>query len=173
MRTAILTFIFLAACPGQTLTFGVLGGVRTTSSFTGDLTDESKRYVIGPSVDLRLPLRFSAEVDALYRRFGYSSTFVAPIIPGSVTVTRERDNAWEVPVPAKYRLPIRGLHPFAGIGIAPRVLSGRQDQSGYLTDPLTRLPIQPFAASHDPSHGPDVGPLIAGGVDLGIGWRTR
>jgi hypothetical protein len=169
MRTAILFLILSTASDGQTFTFGVLGGVRTTGSFTGNLTDESKRYAIGPSVDLQLPFGFSVEVDALYRRFGYSSTFVVPIVPGSVTVTRVRDNSWELPVLAKYHLPIRGLHPFAGIGIAARVISGRQDQSGYTIDPFTRLPSQPFASSYNPSYDPDAGLVIAGGVEMGIG----
>jgi hypothetical protein len=169
MRTAILFLIFTTTSGGQTFTVGVLGGVRTTGSFTGNLTDESKRYAIGPSVELQLPLGFSVEADALYRRFGYSSIFVVPIVPGSVTVTRERDNSWELPVLAKYHPPIRGLRSFAGIGVAPRVISGRQHQSGYTIDPFTRLPSQPFASSYNRDYGPDVGLVIAGGVDVGIG----
>ena len=168
MRKAALLFL-LALCAGaQTFTFGVLGGVRATGSFTGDLNDESRRYVVGPSADLRLPLHFSLEVDALYRRFGYSYTFVVPIVPGSLTVTRERDSSWEFPVLAKFHLPIRG-HPFAGIGAAPRILSGRVDQSGYTTDFFTGLPAEPFTHSYKTSYDPTAGLVTAGGVELGIG----
>jgi hypothetical protein len=169
MRKTALLALFAWGAGAQTFTFGVLGGVRTTGSFTGNLTDESRRYVLGPSADLRLPLHFSLEVDALYRRFGYSDTFVVPIVPGSLTVTRERDNSWEFPVLAKYHLPIRALHPFAGIGVAPRTISGRADQSGYTTDSFTRLPMQPFSGSYKTNYDPTVGLVIAGGADLGVG----
>lgn len=169
MRKTALLALFAWGAGAQTFTFGVLGGVRTTGLFTGNLTDESRRYVIGPSADLRLPLHLSVEIDALYRRFGYSDTFVVPIVPGSLTVTRERDNSWEFPVLAKYHLPIRGLHPFAGAGIAPRTISGRADQSGYTVNFLTGLPSQPFSGSYKTSYDPTVGLVIAGGAELGVG----
>lgn len=169
MREAALVVLFAWGAGAQTFTFGVLGGVRGTGSFTGNLSDESRRYVIGPSASLRLPLGFSVEVDALYRRFGYSDTFVVPIVPGSLTVTRERDNSLEFPVLAKYHVPIGGLRPFAGIGVAPRAIWGRAEQSGYTTDFFTRLPSQPFSGSYKTSYDPTVGLVIAGGVESGMG----
>lgn len=167
-KLALLTLIAWGGS-AQTFTFGVLGGVRTTGSFTGNLTDESKRYVFGPAADLQLPHHFSLEVDALYRRFGYSDTVVVPIVPGSLTVMRERDNSWEFPVLAKYHVPIRGLHPFAGAGVAPRRISGRVNQSGYTADFLTGLPSQPLSGSYKTSYDPTVGLVIAGGAEVGIG----
>lgn len=109
------------------------------------------------------------EVDALYRRFGYSDTFVVPIVPGSLTVTRERDNSWEFPVLAKFHLPVRALHPFAAAGVAPRAIWGRGDKSGYTTDFFTRLPSQPFSGSYKTSYDPTVGLVLGGGVELGVG----
>lgn len=168
MRKTALLFLVAWGAGAQTFTLGVLGGVRATGSFTGNLTDESRRYVVGPSADFELPLHFSLEIDALYRRFGYSYAFVVPIVPGSLTVTRERDNSWEFPVVAKFHLPIRG-HPFSGIGVAPRILSGRTDQSGYTTDYFTRLPSQPFSGSYKTNYDPTVGLVVAGGVELDVG----
>ena len=37
-----------------------------TDNVTGSLTSESKRYILGPMVEVRLPLHFSFELDALY-----------------------------------------------------------------------------------------------------------
>ena len=169
MRKPALLALFAWGAGAQTFTLGVVGGVRTTGLFAGNLTDESKRSVIGPAADLQLPLHLSLEVDALYRRFGYSDTFVVPILPGSLTVTRERDNSWEFPLLAKYRVPVSGLHPFAGIGVAPRKVSGRADQSGYTTDFFTGLPSQPFSSSYKTSYDPTVGLVVAGGIELGVG----
>jgi hypothetical protein len=169
VRKTVLLVLFAYGASAQTFNFGVLGGVRTAGSFTGNLTDESKRYVFGPAAELQLPHHFSFEVDGLYRRFGYSDTFVVPIVPGSLTVTRERDNSWEFPVLAKYHVPIRRLHPFAGAGVAPRTISGHAGQSGYTTDFITGLPSQPFSRSYKTSYDPTVGMVIAGGVEIGAG----
>jgi hypothetical protein len=123
----VLAVLAEALC-AQPFTFGVKGGVRTTDLLTGDLGDESKRYIVGPWVDLRLPFRFSLEVDALYQRSGYSASYANPL---EATFTRERDDSWEFPVLAKYHMPVSRLHPFAGIGMAPRIVSGNLTQSGY------------------------------------------
>src|SRR5690242_19911852 len=61
----------------QTLQVGALGGVIATSP-NAFRDGESKRYVIGPSVELRLfGTKLGIELDALYRRVGdsYASEF--------------------------------------------------------------------------------------------------
>src|SRR5215472_8028168 len=91
----------------QLFTFGVKGGVWTTgdignpTSFAGGILHlESKRYIIGPMVELRLPLRLSVEFDALYRRLGFTQD--VDFCCG-FSVSRERDNSWEFPITVKYR----------------------------------------------------------------------
>lgn len=54
------------------------------------------RFVLGPTVELRLPFGLGIEVDALYRSVKYPSS-----------------SSWEFPILAKYRLPVRGrVRPF-------------------------------------------------------------
>jgi hypothetical protein len=75
-----------------------------------------------------LPLRFSVEVDALYQRFGYSSTYINPV---QASRMRERDNSWQFPALAKYHLPVSHLRPFAGVGVSPRIVKADIVGTGY------------------------------------------
>ena len=111
----------MAAAPsfGQRLALGVKGGVRATDDFlSGSATSESKRYVVGPMVELLLPHRLGVEVNALYRRFGYRSS--AGSVFGYFT-ERDRGNSWEFPMLLKYRFAGRL---YAAGGYAPRTING-------------------------------------------------
>lgn len=127
----------------QQFGFGVTGGVRTTDDITGNVTSESRRYTVGPTAELGLPLGFGLEVDALYRRFGYTTS--AAFLGGFFT-DRERANSWEFPILVKHRLPGLIAHPFAEIGYAPRVMSG----SGVRDSTLINL--QTGATTHTNTH---------------------
>ena len=59
----------------------------SSQNFRFDTT--TNRYIIGPSVELRLPFGLGIELDVLYRHFGYSS-FSSP---GGITAT--------IPMPAR------------------------------------------------------------------------
>jgi len=154
----------------QAIAIGVEGGVRTTDDVSGSLTSESKRYIVGPTVDIRLPLRLSVEVDALYRRFGF--TGYGNTCCGSA-ILRERANSWEFPLILKYRLPVP-LHPFVGAGYAPRVVHGTDVTSGYYLSGITQSPPgsiytyfsnQPSSTNYSVTHGA----VVSGGVSLGAG----
>ena len=163
-KTVLLLLILGQGVVGQVFTVGVKGGIRTTGSFAGDLTDESKRYVVGPWIDLRLPVHFSVEADAFYQRLGYSAGYLSPV---QDTWTRERVNAWEFPVLAKFHLPERRLRPFVGVGVAPRIMNGRDASSGFAINPNTGAPVNAYAAEVKATYDPAVGLMIAGGVELG------
>ena len=166
MRIAVILLLF-AAKPAlaQPFTFGVKGGIRTDGVFSGDLTDESKRYTVGFSIDCRLPFHFSLEADALYQHSGFSATYNTPL---EVSQTRERDNIWMFPVLAKYHLPgSRQVHPFAGIGVAPRIVTARRTQSGYSIDPFTLADTNPYSQTSSSRYDPTVGLVIAAGVEIG------
>lgn len=116
---------------GQSVSAGVKGGVRTSGDFEYAATSESRRYVVGPTVEVRLPLRFAVGFDALYRRQGYSAGNGTPLYTRFV---READNVWEFPLLARYRIPFRGIRPFAETGWAPRIMSGSANARGsYLS----------------------------------------
>lgn len=107
MSHFLLIFITCCACSGQSLTIGVVGGARATNDVSTFVSmPESRRYIVGPSVELSLPHNLSIEVDALYHRLGYR--YVAPPIIGlsGIYNESERANSWEFPIVLKYKLPI-------------------------------------------------------------------
>jgi len=109
-------------CYGQSLSVGAVGGARVTDDLSGaGATSVSKRYVVGPALDIDLPLGLGVEVDALYRREGFQSSFSNAFIGVS---SEERANSWEFPILPKYKLPIPLAKPFLEAGYAPRVIHG-------------------------------------------------
>jgi|HubBroStandDraft_6_1064221.scaffolds.fasta_scaffold26332_3 hypothetical protein len=101
--------LFLLATIGsaQTVSFGVKGGVPFEDQARFD--DESRPYIVGPSIEVHLFGNFFVEADALYQRIGNELVSFS-IAPGSNTTagsttfstTRNRGNSWEFPVLAKY-----------------------------------------------------------------------
>ena len=119
MRTTLFFVLLAGVLPAQPFTFGVKGGVRLTTDLDNyDATSESKRYVAGPMITAALPAGFRLEIDALYRRVGYRTSF------GSVFgyfTERDRGNSWEFPIILRHSL-IRGL--YVGAGYAPLTING-------------------------------------------------
>lgn len=125
-----------ATCVAQPVTVGVRTGVRINDEITGGASSESKRYLVGPMVEVRLPHRFAVEVDALYSRFGYSTQVTTSLLRDPLTkqlltnvfTERVRANSWEFPLLAQYRFE-GPFHVLAGY--APRHVSGNFSDSGY------------------------------------------
>ena len=92
-----LLLLFGSFASAQSIGIGVKGGFRATDDFKsgGYATSESKRYVVGPMVTIGLPLGFSAEFDALYRRFAFRTGFTDTF--NSFT-QRGTANSWEFPI---------------------------------------------------------------------------
>ena len=111
---------------GHLVSFGVTGGVGLTDAFSshtfmGVDTDSrdfsnSKDYIVGPTIELHLPLSFSVEVDALYRPLNLTTTNTIIAGPGFMTSVSSKLNSWEFPVLAKYRLPGHLIRPFIEAG---------------------------------------------------------
>ena len=125
------------AIPGlsQPLTVAVEGGVR----LGGDAGDpriydphvdpsNSKPYLVGPAIEVRLPWRFALEAGALYSRLG--NTLYIPLIANE-SLIRTVANSWEFPLLVKYRLPARGVHPHVIAGVAPRRAGGTTNVIHY------------------------------------------
>ncbi len=159
-------FLIGSICLGQTtISIGVVGGARVNDDLTGGASGASvsKRYVVGPALDIGLPLGFGVEVDALYRREGVQSSFQNPG-PGifSSGSYEERANSWEFPMLLKYRLPVPLVRPFAEVGYAPRVIDGSITNNSYSpTSSSTSTSSEHWPASQ--------GLVIGGGVQLAIG----
>src|SRR5579871_1028298 len=118
---ALFAFGALAAF-SQAFTFGVKGGVPVTDFISltqsrGPLraTSNTNRYIVGPTLELRLPANFSIEFDALFRHLSYQTRLSLIGMFEQVTAT---SNAWELPLLLKYRLPGRFARPYIDGGVA-------------------------------------------------------
>src|SRR5580698_2698418 len=156
-RSLLLIVAGAATCSvsfGQSIAIGVIGGVRATNDLTGEAaTSVSERYVLGPELDIGLPFHFGIEVDALYRRQAYDTTFSNNVYNGT---SQERANSWEFPMLLKYRIPFPLLKPFVEAGYAPRVINGTIHYVNNGTTPSTDWPTSQ-------------GFVIGGGVQFAIG----
>jgi opacity protein-like surface antigen len=120
---------------GEGVSIGVKGGVPITDAVdtargvSSSYVTNTKRYLIGPTIEFHLPARFSIEVDALYKRIGYQYDAVGPFVY-SKTVA----NSWEFPLLAKFEIIPGPVRPFVDAGVSVRHLGGikqiRQTISG-------------------------------------------
>ncbi len=73
MRVIALLLLIAPICYPQTAFVGAVAGGRLTDDVAGSARPESRRYVVGPMIELTLPLNFSVEFEAMYHRHGYSA----------------------------------------------------------------------------------------------------
>jgi hypothetical protein len=86
VRKFIFFFLFATPAFPQLISVGVKGGVPLTDPWqvfgAGSLRPQMsygvRRYVVGPTAEVHLPLHLSFEVDALYRRTGFDSAGMFP-----------------------------------------------------------------------------------------------
>lgn len=122
------------------LGFGVKGGVPMTNMIdsvsSGDLSlaSATKRYTIGPTVEIRLPFGFGVEADLLYKR---TSIELVQDQSGETTTEQKSATSLEFPLLAKYRLPGDEVRPYVAAGVSFRHLS---DLKAFVTgaDPASR-----------------------------------
>lgn len=115
----------------QILSFGIKAGIPATDGFRANYIGAyERRYLIGPTVEVHLPLHLSFEVDALYRRAGLGASdityrFGGPPQPPVLIIERARVNDWQVPFLLKWQVGDRAILPFVDGGITYRHISGR------------------------------------------------
>jgi len=153
----------------QLVSVGVKGGlpINTVNSFN----DESRRYIVGPSIEFRLPFHFAAEVDALYSRVGNSFSYSYTDTQTGTTTSssgRQRGNSWEFPVLGKYYFGARKVQPFLGTGYSFRSI---WTHSAYVTSVLSGSPIPPrtTVSSFDGRETVNIGAIFTGGVRMRAG----
>jgi hypothetical protein len=123
------------AAEGASVSFGVKGGVPITDAFetargpSSAYFTNTKRYLVGPTIEVHLPGRLSIEADGLYKRVGYQYEATGPFVY-SKTVA----NSWEFPILAKWEILSGPVRPFVDGGVSFRRLMGirqiRQTISG-------------------------------------------
>jgi opacity protein-like surface antigen len=171
-RAAAL-FLLATQAYGQHLEIGIKGAARPTSQLEGYGTPESRPYLVGPMIQLNLPGGFAVEVDALYSRFGYTSS--TSDIVGNFYTYRDRANSWQFPVLLKYRLHFAGLRPYVLAGWDPEHATGTTKTTGSVVsnpyDPNHTRTYQQF--SIDDQYGTNHGLAAGGGVEFGgRHWRV-
>jgi hypothetical protein len=124
-KTFFLFFVGIAPLLAQSpFGFGLKAGVPLNDALSADpaaaipYVENTHRYVIGPFVEVRLPSRFSVEVDALYRSYDYRQ------LPGDFFASRSvSPGAWEFPVLARKALLGGPIQPYIEGGVALSHLS--------------------------------------------------
>jgi hypothetical protein len=86
---------------------------QTTRVYSG-----SREFVLGPMLEVYLPLGLAVEADALYRPMNAKSQSQTLLLLGSLTgpVFSNKIDTWEFPVLAKYRLPVLAIKPYIEAG---------------------------------------------------------
>lgn len=141
----VLVMLPAAAAFAQRPWIGFKAGVPTADAFRSGAFSErryvpdSGRYVIGPMFELRLPLRFSIELDLLYRSLKYRAQSEHP--RGSYDLTTEA-NAWHFPLVGKFRLSGGLVAPYVAGGYAFQRLSGLKQVGTILSGTLPRTPTR-------------------------------
>lgn len=155
-KLACYSLFCTAFVNAQDLSFGVKGGGIFTDP--AGRQDQSRPYVLGPSLELGLASRFAIEGGALYSRFGSSTA--------SVGGGRVRGHVIEFPVLGKYYFSDRGsaLRPYVSAGVAFRNIwfDGR-DSDG---DRRSGSGGRPIGGSTDVG----VGAVVGGGVGFKLGF---
>jgi hypothetical protein len=112
---ALLFFVGVSAY-AQPVGLGVKFGVPLNDAFSVQSPNplqyvaDTHRYTVGPYIELRLPLRFAIEVDALYKSYDFQRS-----VP---TITSVSASSWEFPVLAKYKILPGPIQPYIEGGVA-------------------------------------------------------
>ncbi len=168
-RLILLTLLAAVTAFPQILSLGVKGGVPFTDAFntakTGRLEyiSDTKRYTVGPTVELHLPFRLGIEFDALYKRLDFESTSTSVDV---FTRTATTANSWEFPLLLKWRV-------FGG-PIRPYVEAGPTFDKLSDISQLARTIVFPNReTSASTGHPPElqntfrVGATVGAGIELG------
>ena len=164
MKRVLILCLLCLPCAAQHLAFGVKGGARLTTQLEGFGESESRPYLAGPTVELILPFGLGVEFDALYSRFGYTTTS-SDILGGSFT-GRARANQWQFPLLLKYRLPVPLVRPYALAGWVPLHTSDiAVAGSGFQVDLYgNRTPV---SSNYTLPGGTVHGLAAGGGIEIG------
>ncbi len=172
-RAIFLCLVLAGASFAQPVSFGVKAGVPLTDFVDAAKGDHSayftntKRYTIGPTVEFHLPARFSLEIDALYKRFGFDSQSVTA---GGSTLTGTRGNSWEFPILAKFEVVPGPVRPFVDAGASIRHLTGiKQVRQIVSAGTFSRVELTNPPEFHKDT---DVGLTFGAGIALKLG-RVR
>jgi hypothetical protein len=168
MKPLFVLLLISGAALAQPFSAGIKGGLPLTdflSVVQGTSTTNTNHYLVGPEVEVRLPLGLSIEFDALYRHFSYTN--VLGSVGNAVTSIGSSGN-WEFPLVAKYKFPSKIVRPYVEAGVAWDTLTGLKNTvTENLCGPSTANPVcNVVAAPPAASSKGTMGVVIGGGVDI-------
>jgi hypothetical protein len=171
----LLVILRSLAASAQTVSVGVVGGGSLLTPTT--YSDDSHRYIVGPSVEVRLPKGFAVEADALYQRVGSSFTYASilsgtdlvPFYPYPTSgVSRAVANVWQFPLTGKYYFNRSSkFRPFVGLGPELRTTGWHTDNSAVIVSGPSTTPITSSSSSESRSNS--VGAVAVVGMRFQIG----
>lgn len=167
MRLLILSLLTLGSAFGAgPISLGVKGGVPLTDAFqvgltgnTGYVTD-TKRYTVGPELDINLPFRFAIEFNALYKRLNYSNRGVDVFSSTSA-------NSWEFPLLIKWRITGGAVRPYVAAGMNVHHLAGLKQVNQFFFGGNSQTTETNNAA--ELRNRNSVGGTFAGGLEVHLG----
>lgn len=124
-KLAATVLLAVSTAWAQPLSVGVKGGFPLTDGVSDfhqlavDVTthdySNSKLYIVGPMIEVHLPLSLAIEFDALYRPLNLTTD--TQVIPaGPIFHTSRNVSSWEFPILGKYRLPLPVVKPYIEAG---------------------------------------------------------
>lgn len=132
-----LFFVCAIASFAQPFGIGVKGGVTLSDTFkdAGNFRSETRRYIVGPMAELRLPFGIAIEGDALYTKVDLTGPLSAA---GSVVGSVLDTNSWEFPVLVKKKFGgpnalVASAKPYVEAGASFRYLSGLGSLPSFIT----------------------------------------
>jgi len=169
MKLLCLFALSVFCASSQPVTFGFKAGVPVTdlldsmqSNSPYGATSTTNSYLIGPTVELRLPRNLSIELDALFRHCHY--TWYINLI-GDSSQTTGSGNAWEFPLLVKYKLTRGFLKPYVAGGVAVNRVQGLS--ATVISYPLFKPPIiTQTSTPQELEHKGSPGIVVGTGVDL-------
>jgi hypothetical protein len=129
-KTFLCLFVLASAAHAQPVIAGIKLGAPLTdaihlssSATLAAVTADTHHYVVGPFVEVKLPWKFSVEVDALYRSYEYQ------LAPGA---SNNSVGSWEFPVMAKRKLFSGPIKPYVEGGLVFSHLTGVKNAAELL-----------------------------------------
>jgi len=172
MRPVLLFLLGSISVFAQPFSAGIKAGVPLTDFLTvtdnGGYTVSTQRYIIGGVAELRLPLGFGVEFDALYRRLHYDGfgLYAIPVANTRAinvfTASRTTGINWEFPLLLKYRFHFPAVRPYLDAGAAWDTLAGLKQTNQIVLAPLTSTTSSPSQLKKNGT----IGFVAGGGVDI-------
>jgi hypothetical protein len=108
MRLSIFALVLAAFPLHAQFSVGIRGGIPITDSYkvASNYRNIPNRYLIGPTFEARLPLRFAVTFDLLYRKQEFQNGTAASV----------STNKMDFPIMVRYRLGKDSMRPFIAAG---------------------------------------------------------